>query len=85
MSKIKNTLLDLNDFLFEEIERLNNEELSPEELQQEINRSKAIEGIAARAIDNAKVVLDAAKIKDTFYEYKPAIPRMLIGEDADDA
>lgn len=83
MSKLKNTLLDLNNYLFEEIERLNDEDLSPEQLQQEINRSKAIEGIAARAIDNAKVVLDAAKARDSFYEIKPTVPRMLIGEDDD--
>lgn len=81
MSKLKNTLLDLNNYLFEEIERLNNEDMTHEELEQEIKRSKAIEGIAARAIDNAKVVLDAAIAKDTMYEYKPAVPRMLIGED----
>jgi len=81
MSKLKNTLLDLNNYLFEEIERLNDESLSTEQLQQEINRSKAIEGIAARAIDNAKVVLDAARVRDSMYELKPAVPRMLIGED----
>lgn len=81
MSKLKNTLLDLNNYLFEEIERLNDESLTTEQLQQEINRSRAIEGIAARAIENAKVVLDAAKARDSMYEFKPAVPRMLIGED----
>lgn len=85
MPKIKNTLMDLNDHLFEQIERLNDEDLDPEQLQREIDRSKAMEGIASAVISNAKVMLDAAKAKDSMYEYKPKVPMMLLGENDDES
>ena len=81
---MKNTLTDLNNYLFEQIERLNDDELDPEQLRTEIDRSKAIEGIASAIIGNSKVMLDAAKIKDSMYEYKPKVPMMLLGENDDE-
>ena len=85
MSKIKNTLMDLNNHLFEQIERLNDQDLDPEQLRTEIDRSKAIEGIASAIIGNSKVMLDAAKAKDSMYEYKPKVPMMLLGEHDDES
>ena len=41
---VKNTLLDLSDTLFEQLERIN--DASAEELEDEIRRSKAMCGIA---------------------------------------
>ena len=35
---MKNKMTDLNNYLFEAIERLNNDELEPEELEKEIKR-----------------------------------------------
>lgn len=57
----KNTLSDLNNHLFAQLERLGDEELTPEKLQQEVERSKAINGVARNIIDNAKVALEGAK------------------------
>ncbi len=37
---MKNTLSDLNNYLFEAIERINDDELSMEELDKEIKRSE---------------------------------------------
>ena len=37
---MKNTLGDLNNILFEELERLNDDDLKGDELQQEMNRSQ---------------------------------------------
>ena len=57
----KNKLSDLNDHLFMTLERLGDEDLSNEELEKEIERSKAISTIAGKIIDNARLVLDAQK------------------------
>lgn len=56
-----NKLTDLNNHLFAQLERLSDEELSHEELQKEIERTKAINGVAKNIIDNAKTTLDGAK------------------------
>ena len=57
----KNKLSDLNDHLFMTLERLGEEDLSNEELEKEIERSKAISTVAGKIIDNARLVLDAQK------------------------
>ena len=50
----KNTLADLNDHLFAEIERLSDEELKGEELAQEISRADAITAVATQVIANGQ-------------------------------
>jgi hypothetical protein len=58
---MKNHLTDLNNYLFEQLERLNDEDTVGDELKEEIFRSEAIANVAEKIIDNAKLVLDAAK------------------------
>ncbi len=58
----KNTLTDLNNHLFAQLERLGDEEMSKEDLQKEIERAKAISGIAKNIVENAKVTLEAISI-----------------------
>ena len=61
-----NTLSDLNNHLFAQLERLGDEDQQPEQLQLEINRSKAISSIAKNIIDNARVTIEGTKfIYDT--------------------
>lgn len=57
-----NKLTDLNDHLFEQIERLNDPELKGAELSEEINRSKAMAQLAAPIVSSAKVYVDALKL-----------------------
>lgn len=57
----KNKLTDLNDHLFAQLERLGDEDLTQEELDQEMQRAKAINGVAKNIIDNAKVALEGAQ------------------------
>ena len=55
----RNTFGDLNDLLFEQLETLGDRDLSAEDLDREIKRAKAIEGVATKMIDNGRLVLDA--------------------------
>lgn len=56
---MKNKLSDLNDHLFAQLERLGDEALNPDQLAQEIDRGKAITGVAQQIIANGKLALDA--------------------------
>lgn len=57
----RNKLSDLNDHLFMTLERLGDEELSSEELEKEVERSKAVTNVATKIIDNGRLILDAQK------------------------
>jgi len=58
---LKNKLIDLNNHMFCQMERLSDEDLTEKELTREINRSKAVSNLAAQIINNAKLALDAHK------------------------
>ena len=58
---MKNTLTDLNNHLFACIERLNDENLTDEELEKETKRCESISKIASTIVANANVQLQAYK------------------------
>jgi len=58
-TRMKNTLTDLNNHLFAQMERLSEESLSVEQLAFEAERSKSLTIIARTIVDNARLVLDA--------------------------
>ncbi|WP_314038940.1 hypothetical protein [Gemella morbillorum] len=62
----KNKLLDLNNHLFEALERINDDELQGEKLQEEMARAKTITQIGNTIINNASLALEAKKYKDEF-------------------
>lgn len=62
---MKNKLIDLNNHLFAQLERLSDEDLTPEELQAEIQRSNAVTSVAKEIISNGRLVLDAQKQFDS--------------------
>ena len=76
---LRNTLLDLNDYLFAEMERLDNERLSPEGLKREIERAKAMSLVAGSIISGASVVLRSAQFSAEWGD-DAEVPRMLLGD-----
>jgi len=68
---MKNKLTDLNNHLFEQLERLNDEALKGDDLEKEIDRSRAISSISKDIISNAGLQLQAMKLT---VEY-PALKR----------
>lgn len=76
----RNTLGDLNNHLFEELERLNNEELAGEKLETELERAKAITSVAQQIISNANTILQAKKFQaESLGRSKTEMPKMLEG------
>ena len=74
---MKNKLSDLNNYLFEQLERLNDTELKGEGLTEEINRARAIGGIANTIINAGSLVLEAQKVKNNSMDANFNIPKML--------
>lgn len=59
---MKNHLSDLNNHLFAQLERLSDEDLTPEQISTEAERGAAIVAIADQIIRNASLKIQAAKI-----------------------
>lgn len=59
---MKNKIQDLRNHLFEQMERLNNPDLKPEELESEIKRSTAMSELGKVIVDSAKTQVIAMKI-----------------------
>lgn len=76
---IKNTLGDLNGYLFEQLERLNDEDLDEDTLKTELRRSKAVAEVAKQIIENGKLVLDAQKFVDKRDGADKVLPKLLEG------
>lgn len=80
---MKNTLLDLNNHLFAEIERLGDEELKGEALAEELQRASGISNIAKNIIENANVTLQATKFMDDHMNADLKVPKMLVDNSHD--
>ena len=59
---MKNKLSDLNNHLFAQLERLSDEEIKGEVLQEEIKRAGAIVSISSIIIENAKTCIMGYKV-----------------------
>lgn len=76
---MNNTLGDLNNHLFAQLERLDNKDLKGDALQEEINRARAINSVASQIVANASLVLDAKKAVSDFLNANEHLPKMLEG------
>ena len=61
---MKNKLSDLNNHLFEQLERLNDDDLKGDDLTREISRAQAMCTVAGQIISTGRLVLDVAKAAD---------------------
>lgn len=59
---MRNKQIDLDNHLFEQLERLNDDKLKGEKLTEEVTRAKAMQGIAAQIINSRKLQLDAVRL-----------------------
>ena len=71
MAKTKTTLADLNEMLFQQLERLTNDDLEGEDLEAEIKRSKAVSDLGGKIIANGALILNAVKHADEYGKDKP--------------
>ena len=60
---MKNTLGDLNNHLFAQLERLSDEDVKGEQLKEEMARAKAVTGLASQIIANGTLVLKARTLQ----------------------
>lgn len=78
---MKNKLIDLNNHLFMQLERLGEEKLSGVRLREEVERSKAMTAVSREIIDNGRLAMDAFKMAQNIKDGTKA-PAML-GLDSD--
>lgn len=76
---MKNNLTSLNNYLFEELERLNDDEAlkNEENFNKEIKRSKAISCLAQQVVGIANSAVNAIKILNEYNLEKEEIPDIL--------
>jgi hypothetical protein len=60
-----NKLSDLNEILFSQLSRLQDEKLIGEKLTEEIGRSKASVEVAQQVIANGALILSACRVSDS--------------------
>lgn len=64
----KNKIADLKNHLFAQLERLNDESITPEEMKAEIDKAGAMEGISKQIIESEKLQIDTANLMFKFLE-----------------
>lgn len=75
----KNKLVDLNDHLFSELERLGDEDLKGDELKEELDRAKALSDVSEKIINNASLMLKAIHEQNEYGTVSRDVPKMLLG------
>ena len=77
----RNTLDDLNNHLFAELERLGDEDLTGDKLEDELKRADAIAKVGDNVIENAALILKAkVAFGDNLSAAAEDRPRILLGD-----
>lgn len=69
---MKNTLGDLNNYLFEALERITDDSLTDEELEKELKRADAITSVAETIVHAGELAFKALKHADEWDKQIPA-------------
>lgn len=73
-------LKDLNDYLFAQLDRLDNADFKDGELMAEVERAECICKVSAQIISNANTVLSALRLKEQVMASSDKSVSALIGE-----
>lgn len=76
---MRNTLGDLNNHLFAQLERLSDEDIKGDELKEELMRADAISSIAQQIISNGALALKAQQMVANSLDANVKVPKMLEG------
>lgn len=80
---MKNTLGDLNNYLFEQLERLNDDSLDPEALELQLRKADGVVRISEKIIANGELAFKTMKHLDEYGYHtektEATIPPMLMG------
>ena len=74
---MRNSLADLNDYLFEQIERVNDDELKGEELKMQLQRSKMVCQLGSVIVQNAAVMVQGMKVSSEYGIERKDMPQMI--------
>lgn len=73
--KTENNLAELNNSMFEQLRRLNDPQLSPKDMEKEIERTKGVCLLASQIIANANLALKSHVVRSG-----GTVPPMLLAE-----
>lgn len=74
---MRNRLTDLNNHLFASLERLNDEDLTEEQLAMEAERAKQVANVAGKVLEVGKLALSAARFASESGDPNASLPDML--------
>ena len=78
---MRNTLSDLNNVLFEQLERLSDDSMTDEELERQLKRTDQIMRVSEKIIANGDLAFRAIQHRDKYYGTGgKQLPPMLEGE-----
>ena len=76
---MKNTLMDLNNYLFEQLERLNDDSLTDEQFEKELKKTDSMVKVGEKIIQNGELAFKTMQHMDS-YGYNTSqrtVPAML--------
>jgi hypothetical protein len=80
----RNKISDLNNHLFAQLEKLNDDQLQGDNLNTEVNRARAMSSLASQIINSTKLTLDAIKMANNGEINPVDVPNLLDEKNTDE-
>ena len=78
---MKNTLSDLNNILFEQLELVNDDSLTTDQLETQLRKTESIVKVSEQIIKNGELAFKAIQHQDKYYgTTNKRLPAMLDGD-----